>query len=119
MPVGSAERIVALKDDAKFSLFRKMTLFGVEEPDKVITRYFLLAIPDDAQQNVVKNGGELRLQEIETGENRDTIPVSFPHIERFAFEKLPTVDKVGLANENELDAAMIAQLSRLRRTWTD
>src|ERR1700730_15702983 len=98
MPVGSGHGVVALQYDPQFPFLRKMMAFRVKEPDKVVTRHVLLAVPDDAEQDVVEHRAERVPQQIEAGEDRETLAVGLPHIERLALEKLPAVDVIGLAD---------------------
>ena len=66
----------------------------VEEPDKVVARHVFFAVSNHVHQNVVQHGCELRFQKLEAGKDRNAIAVGLPHVERFAFEKLPAVYEI-------------------------
>jgi hypothetical protein len=88
---------VALQDNAEFSLFQKAATLRVKKPDEVVTRHIFVAVVNDAQKNVVKHCRNRRFQEIEPRKDSDAITICFPHVERLAFEKLPTADEIRLA----------------------
>ena len=46
---------------------------------------------------MTRNRSERGFQEMEAGKDRETLPICFPHVERFALKELPAVYEISFA----------------------